>query len=77
MISCWLGMYRGYYLPYGICVKEEERDRFEIYKGGGGVCDVALWYRCGTVQVPLPCYVSVFSVIWSEEIRPREALSLV
>jgi hypothetical protein len=74
-ISCCLGMYRGYGLPYGICVKEEERDRIEIYKRGEG-CDVALQYRCSTVQVPLPCYISVFSVIWSEEIRPREALWL-
>lgn len=35
---------------------------------------MALQYRYSMVKVPLPCFVSVFSVIWSEEIRPRDAL---
>jgi hypothetical protein len=35
-ISGCLGMYRGYDLPYGICVKEEERDESKFTRGEGG-----------------------------------------
>jgi hypothetical protein len=58
-------------------LKKKREIESKFTRGEGKGCDVALLYRCSTVKVPLPCFVSVFSVIWSEEIRPREALWLV
>jgi hypothetical protein len=55
--------------------KKREMNR-NLQGGRGEECDVALLYRCKEVKVPLPCFASVFSVIWSEEIRRGVALSL-
>ena len=63
------------YLMVFALKKKREMNR-NLQGGRGGVYDVALLYRYRTVQVPLPCYISVFSVIWSKEIRRGVALSL-